>query len=150
MKRNYLLVMFFGLLILASSCSKENAIATTLTKQAGRWNIDNFTITVTTTLGAVTLPPEITDYSDVGYMYFFDNNDGQIIYTYGAGDYDFVEFEWTPTADGIVQEYNNETFEFTFTVNEKDRIVMSYSETIPLSDTSYTTTEKEYELLRIE
>lgn len=150
MKRNYLGITLIALAVVISSCSKENQIAKNLIKQSGRWNIDNFTTTVTTQLGSITLPPIITDYSDVGYMNFFDNYDGQIFYIYDVGDYDYIEFEWTPTAAGVIIEYNNEEFDYTFTTNEKDRIVMSYNVTVPLSDTSYTTTEYEYELLRIE
>ncbi|MBC8047021.1 MAG: hypothetical protein H7Y00_09520 [Fimbriimonadaceae bacterium] len=150
MKRNYFSMALILLAVIFTSCSKEKQISKNLVSQSGRWNIDNYKIAVTTQLGSVTLPPIITEYSDVGYMNFFDNNDGQIFYIYDVGDYDYIEFEWTPEPDGVIIEYNNEEFDFIFTTNEKDRIVMSYSVTVPLSDTSYTTTENEYELLRIE
>lgn len=144
-----LLVILFSLALL-SSCSKEQQIEKTLTAQSGRWNIDNYKVTETTTFPSGSLPPVITDLSDIGYMNFFTNNDGQIFFIYDVGDYDYIEFEWTPTAEGIFLEYSNEEFEYVFTTNEKDRIVMVNTITVPLDDTTTKTTEKEYELLRIE
>jgi hypothetical protein len=152
MKTKLLFLLSAAVLLIAASCSKEKQISTNLTSQSGRWNIDNYKIVETTTLGSVTLSPIITDYSDIGYMNFFTNNDGQIFYIYDVGDYDYYEFEWTPTADGIILEYNNTEEQYTFTTNEKDRIVMFRSVVVPNPDTDtiYTTTEYEYELLRIE
>ncbi|MFN0276603.1 MAG: hypothetical protein ACKVPJ_12730 [Chitinophagales bacterium] len=150
MKINYAFLFFLSAMVFASSCSKEKQIATNLTSQAGRWNIDNYKVTEIITTPSITFPPTITDLSDLGYMNFFDNNDGQIFFIYDVGDYDFIEFEWTPTEQGIFLEYSNEEFEYVFTTNEKDRIVMVNTIVVPLDDTTTKTTEKEYELLRIE
>lgn len=146
MNKNIFLAVGFISIFFLASCSKEKQIASNLTNQAGRWNIDNFKTTVTTT----GFPAVVTDLSDVGYMYFFDNNDGHIIYIYDVGVFDFIEFEWTATVDGVIIEYSNEEFEFVFTTNEQDRLVLYRSLTVPLTDTTSTTTETEYELLRIE
>ncbi|MBC8173960.1 MAG: hypothetical protein H7X71_08645, partial [Chitinophagales bacterium] len=47
-------------------------------------------------------------------------------------------------------EYGNEEFEYTLTTNEKDRVVILNSITVPITDSISTTTDTEYELLRIE
>lgn len=146
MKKLSIFFLVISTALLFSSCSKEMQIENNLTSQSGRWNIDNYKITITTT----GLPPVISESGDLGYMYFFDNYDGQILFIYDVGDYNFIEFEWEATEGGVIISYNNEDFEYSFTTNDKDRIVMYRSETVALTDSTSTTTEEEYELLRIE
>jgi hypothetical protein len=84
-------------------------------------------------------------------MYFFTNFDGQWIDLKDPDEFNFIEFEWSITdANTLIIEYDNEEFEFTFQVNEKDRQVIVYSETVALTDEINVTTTIEYELLRIE
>jgi hypothetical protein len=138
-------VLSFALLFAA--CSQQQQLADNLTRQSGRWNIDNYRITVATT----GLPEDVTEYGDSGYMYFFDNFDGQWIDLKDPDEVLFIEFEWEITdANTLLIVYDNEEFEFTFQVNEKDRQVIVYSETVALTDEINVTTTIEYELLRIE
>jgi hypothetical protein len=129
------------------SCSQQSKLADNLTRQSGRWNIDNYRITITTT----GLPADVTEFGDSGYMYFFDNFDGQWIDLKDPDETLFIEFEWEITdANTLLITYDNEEFEFVFQVNEKDRQVIVYEETVALTDEINVTTNIEYELLRIE
>lgn len=141
-----LLFLLAGTLVL-SSCSQKVKLADNLTRQSGRWNIDNYTITITTT----GVPVDQTEYGDAGYMYFFDNGDGQWIDLKDPDEDLFTEFEWE-ISDGntLLIKYNNEEFEFEFLVNEKDRQVIAYKEEVQLTDDVTVITQLEYELLRIE
>jgi hypothetical protein len=140
------LFLLAGTLVL-SSCSQKVKLADNLTRQSGRWNIDNYTITITTT----GMPADLTEYGDAGYMYFFDNGDGQWIDLKDPDEDIFTEFEWE-ISDGntLLIRYNNEEFEFEFLVNEKDRQVIAYKEEVQLTDDVSVITQLEYELLRIE
>jgi hypothetical protein len=148
MKRVHL--SFFMLLIsglFLASCSQQQQLFDNLVRQSGRWNIDNYTITISTT----DVPDDVTEYGDAGYMYFFDNGDGQWIDLKDPEETIFIEFEWEITDENsLLIKYDNEEFEFLFQVNEKDRQVIVYEETVQLSETVFTTTRIEYELLRIE
>ena len=134
-------------MLLLPSCSKQRQLADNPDRQSGRWNIDNYKVTITTT----DLPPDVTEYGDSGYMYFFSNGDGQWIDLKDPDEFIFIEFEWDITDDNALQiRYNNEEFNFLFEVNEKDRQVIVYEETVALTEEIDVTTRIEYELLRIE
>ena len=133
--------------MLITACSKQAQLANNLVRQSGRWNIDNYTIIISTT----GLPDDITEYGDSGYMYFFSNGDGQWIDLKDPEETLFIEFEWEITEDEtLLIQYNNEEFEFLFQVNERDRQVIVYEETVEIADEVFVTTRIEYELLRIE
>lgn len=135
------------IILLLASCSKQSQLENNLTRQCGRWNIDNYKLTIATT----GLPTETLEYGDCGYMYFFDNLDGQWIDLKEPDVTYFTEFNWSITDENkLLIEYNNEDFLFDFSVNEKDRQVILNQEVIQLNDTTFVTTSIEYELLRIE
>ncbi|HCK22097.1 MAG TPA: hypothetical protein DHW15_08055 [Bacteroidetes bacterium] len=147
MKKLRLSLFILGAALTLASCSQQTQLADNLTRQSGRWNIDNYTITISTT----GQPDDVTEYGDSGYMYFFTNNDGQWIDLKDPDEFQFIEFEWSITdANTLIIEYDNEEFEFAFQVNEKDRQVIVYTETVALTDEINVTTTIEYELLRIE
>lgn len=147
MKLHFRLTIIPVLLLVLASCSKQSQLENNLTRQAGRWNIDNYKVTVATT----GLPTETLEYGDAGYMYFFDNLDGQWIDLKDPDEFNFIEFNWSITDDSkLLIEYDNEDFLFDFVVNEKDRQVLLNQEVVQLNDTTFVTTSIEYELLRIE
>ncbi len=139
--------IFPVLLLILASCSKQSQLENNLTRQCGRWNIDNYKITTV----ATGMPTETQEYGDCGYMYFFDNFDGQWIDLKDPDVTYFIEFTWSITDENkLLIEYNNEDFLFDFNVNEKDRQVLVNQVVVQLTDTTSMTTTIEYELLRIE
>ncbi|MFN3939222.1 MAG: hypothetical protein ACK4IY_01465 [Chitinophagales bacterium] len=147
MKKLTRFIFIPALVLVIASCSDQKQLEKNLTRQAGRWNIDNYKVTIATT----DQPTEVLEYGDSGYMYFFDNGDGQWIDLKDPDETLFVEFEWEITEESkLLIEYNNEDFIFDFVVNEKDRQVIRNEEVVQLSETVFVTTTIEYELLRIE
>ncbi len=111
MKKNtYLIFIALSLMLVAVSCSKAAKLENNLTKQGGRWNIDNYKVTIATT----ELAPVITESGDAGYMYFFDNFDGHWIDLSNPDEDQFLEFEWEITPENtLILRYNNEEFILT-------------------------------------
>lgn len=123
------------------SCSPEIKLQNNLTRDGGRWNIDEFktTVVVSTTPDV----PVITQTFNVGEAIFYESGTGVWI------QYDTLTmqnvatyFEWENTSSEVILNLEGETEETTFSVNEvsKDEQWWVRDEEFAVGDVITTTT----------
>jgi len=117
MKRS-LFILFASLVTLFVACSPEIKLQNHLTRDGGRWNIDEFKVTSVTKTDPPTEPTIIQEFN-VGEILFYESGTGIWI------QYDTLTmqnvatyFEWENTNNSITMDLEGFTEEVEFSINE--------------------------------
>jgi hypothetical protein len=151
MKNKTLTLLFIVGTIIFASCSDEVKLQNTLTKDGGRWNIDAFKVTVTSSIDPDN--PLVTEDFNIGEVTFYESNRGVwIVYDTTFMTNVAYYFEWENTANTVImnfEDFPDDEQEFTINEVNKEEQIWFNEESEMIGDITITTAT-EIDLVREE